>query len=221
MVADGFLGMLGFLGSPLLFGVLLSVAAGLAWLAFAPARPAQQVQDRLQGYLERVQAVDDAELQRFVRQPRPPPRLPQSDSRRGPAGAPKEHGRDAGDAGAGGRAGRPDRAGLRRRPAPGDGRAGRRRAAGARRPVRAVECAAVCGTRRHIRIHGARLLAALEDQEATARSPDAPCPMRWICSPSAWRRAWRSSRRSCGWASGGTTRCRASSAVPWRRCGWG
>ena len=139
----------------------------------------------------------------------------------GPAGAPKEHGRDAGDAGAGGRAGRPDRAGFRRRPAPGDGRAGGRRAAGARRPVRAVECAAVCGIRRHIRIHGARLLAPLQDQEAAARKCSAPCPMRWICSPSAWRRAWRSSRRSCEWARSGTTRCRANSAVPWRRCGWG
>ena len=64
MATGGFWSMLGFLGSPLLFGVLLSTAAGLAWLAFAPARPAQQVQDRLQGYLERVQALDDAELQR-------------------------------------------------------------------------------------------------------------------------------------------------------------
>jgi tight adherence protein C len=62
MATENFLLTLGFLGSPLLFGVLLSAAAGLAWMAFAPARPAQQVQERLEGYLDRVLAVEEAEL---------------------------------------------------------------------------------------------------------------------------------------------------------------
>jgi tight adherence protein C len=62
MATNNLLLTFGFLGSPLLFGVLLSAAASLAWLAFAPARPAQQVQDRLAGYLDRVLAVEEAEL---------------------------------------------------------------------------------------------------------------------------------------------------------------
>jgi len=62
MATDSLLLTFRFLGSPLLFGVLLSAAASLAWLAFAPARPAQQVQERLGGYLDRVLAVEEAEL---------------------------------------------------------------------------------------------------------------------------------------------------------------
>jgi tight adherence protein C len=62
MGTDSFLLTFGFLGSPLLFGVLLALAAGLGWRAFAPARPAQQVQERLEGYLDRVRAVEEAEL---------------------------------------------------------------------------------------------------------------------------------------------------------------
>ena len=221
MAAGGFVGLLGVLGSPMLFGVLVAAATALAWLAFAPARPAQQVQDRLQGYLERVQAMDDAELQRSFGSRVILPGLPQADTPPGPAGAAKEHDRDAGDAGAGGRAGRPDRAGLRRRPAPGDGRVGRRRAVGARRPVRAVECAAVCGIRRRIRIHGARLLAPLEDQEAATRSAARPAR----CARYAHHRRGGGPGVRVGARAGGRKMGQpavaANSAVPWRRCASG
>lgn len=44
--------------SPLLFAALAALAIFLLWMAFAPARPAQQVDGRLDHYLERA-AVDD------------------------------------------------------------------------------------------------------------------------------------------------------------------
>jgi tight adherence protein C len=54
----------GWLTSPLLFTVLVGVATLLLWLAFAPARPVRDVGARLDGYLERRDAVEDDEMSR-------------------------------------------------------------------------------------------------------------------------------------------------------------
>ncbi len=52
----------GVLWSPLSFAVLLGLATALAWLAFAPAQPARMVRDRLDGYLDRGDIVEDADM---------------------------------------------------------------------------------------------------------------------------------------------------------------
>src|SRR5512139_1913226 len=64
MDSGSFLATVGFLGSPVFFGILVMLAGLCLWLALAPARPAPAVQQRLDGYVERDDAVDDEEMQR-------------------------------------------------------------------------------------------------------------------------------------------------------------
>jgi tight adherence protein C len=54
----------GFLWSPLSFAVLVALACILVWLAFAPARPEKETQDRLDGYVERGETLDDLDMSR-------------------------------------------------------------------------------------------------------------------------------------------------------------
>jgi tight adherence protein C len=58
------LSIYGPLASPVLFAALVGIAAVLMWQAFAPTRPAQQVDERLEGYIERDDAVDNEEMRR-------------------------------------------------------------------------------------------------------------------------------------------------------------
>ena len=52
------------LASPILFAFLVTLAVGLIWMAFAPARPAQKVQKRLEDYLDRGDIVLENEISR-------------------------------------------------------------------------------------------------------------------------------------------------------------
>jgi tight adherence protein C len=52
------------LASPALFALLVGFAAILVWESFAPARPAEQVKDRLEGYLDRVDIIEESEIRR-------------------------------------------------------------------------------------------------------------------------------------------------------------
>lgn len=52
------------IASPLLFASLVALAVALLWMAFAPARPTQQMQERLQGYLDRGDVVLEGEISR-------------------------------------------------------------------------------------------------------------------------------------------------------------
>ncbi len=52
------------LASPILFAALVTLAVTLIWMAFAPARPAQQVQERLEDYLDRGDIVIEGEISR-------------------------------------------------------------------------------------------------------------------------------------------------------------
>jgi len=53
--------------SPPVFALLLAAAALLVWMAFAPGRPAPAVQQRLEGYLDRHDAVDAVEEEELRR----------------------------------------------------------------------------------------------------------------------------------------------------------
>jgi tight adherence protein C len=64
METGSFLTTYGFLGSPVLFGVLVMLAGIAVWLSLAPARPAKQMEERLEGYVERGDLLDDAEMRR-------------------------------------------------------------------------------------------------------------------------------------------------------------
>jgi tight adherence protein C len=64
MESGSFLATYGFLGSPAFFGILVMLAGLCLWFALAPARPAAPVQQRLDGYVERGDAVDNEEMQR-------------------------------------------------------------------------------------------------------------------------------------------------------------
>ena len=52
------------LASPLFFAALVAVAIVLIWMAFAPARPSRQVEDRLEGYLDRGDIILENEMSR-------------------------------------------------------------------------------------------------------------------------------------------------------------
>lgn len=52
------------LASPALFALLVGFAVMLIWLSFAPARPAEQVRERLEGYLDRVDIIEETEIRR-------------------------------------------------------------------------------------------------------------------------------------------------------------
>jgi tight adherence protein C len=54
----------GLLWSPLVFAGLVALAALLVWLAFAPVRAVREVQDRMDGYLERPDALAEADMAR-------------------------------------------------------------------------------------------------------------------------------------------------------------
>jgi len=54
----------GLLWSPQVFAALVALATLLMWLAFAPARPVREVRDRMDGYLERPEAIEDADMSR-------------------------------------------------------------------------------------------------------------------------------------------------------------
>jgi tight adherence protein C len=55
-------GILDALASPVLFAALIALATGMVWLALAPARPRQDVADRLDDYLERGDLIQELEL---------------------------------------------------------------------------------------------------------------------------------------------------------------
>lgn len=52
------------LWSPWVVAVLVGLAALLIWAAFAPARPAAKVRTRLDGYLDRADAIEEAEMRK-------------------------------------------------------------------------------------------------------------------------------------------------------------
>jgi tight adherence protein C len=54
----------GFLWSPLTFAVLVGLACILVWFAFAPARTEQELEDRLESYVERDETLDDIDMRR-------------------------------------------------------------------------------------------------------------------------------------------------------------
>jgi tight adherence protein C len=64
MNAGRLLDSLGYLWSPLTFAALVALAVGLMWLALAPARPRREVKDRLDGYIERSDVIQEAEFSR-------------------------------------------------------------------------------------------------------------------------------------------------------------
>ncbi len=53
-----------FLASPALFAALAGLAMLLLWLAFAPANPARDVKERLEGYLGRADLIEEDDLRR-------------------------------------------------------------------------------------------------------------------------------------------------------------
>jgi tight adherence protein C len=65
---------LSFLWSPLVFAALAGLAMLLIWLAYTPARPARDVQNRLQGYVRRDDVEEDSDLRRpFIERALAPP----------------------------------------------------------------------------------------------------------------------------------------------------
>jgi hypothetical protein len=60
------------LASPAAFAALAGLAVMLVWLAFMPGRPARQVDNRLEGYLEPTNPAGD-EAEPALRGPRPSP----------------------------------------------------------------------------------------------------------------------------------------------------
>ena len=54
----------GFLWSPVTFALLTGLAAALVWMAFAPSRPREDVEERLNGYLDRTDIIEEAEMRR-------------------------------------------------------------------------------------------------------------------------------------------------------------
>jgi tight adherence protein C len=52
------------LASPALFALLVGFAVILIWESFAPARPAEQVKERMEGYLDRVDITEESEISR-------------------------------------------------------------------------------------------------------------------------------------------------------------
>lgn len=60
LLLEGF----GYLWSPLTFAALVALAVGLMWLALAPARPRREVKDRLDGFLDRGDMIEEVELSR-------------------------------------------------------------------------------------------------------------------------------------------------------------
>jgi tight adherence protein C len=54
---------MGFLASPVAFAVLIGLATVMTWMAFAPARPARQVEERLSDYLDR-DIIEHSEMER-------------------------------------------------------------------------------------------------------------------------------------------------------------
>ena len=63
-MGDTLLASSSLLWSPLTVAALVAVAALFIWVALAPAAPRRDVSDRLDGYLERIDALEDAELRR-------------------------------------------------------------------------------------------------------------------------------------------------------------
>ena len=53
-----------FLWSPLTFAVLIGLAMALVWLALAPARPRRAVRERLAGYLDRADVIEEEDMGR-------------------------------------------------------------------------------------------------------------------------------------------------------------
>ncbi|MFC2023688.1 type II secretion system F family protein [Chloroflexota bacterium] len=56
----------GLLWSPAAFGLLIGLAAALIWLAFMPVRPLRDVQERMDGYLDRVDIIEETEIRRPI-----------------------------------------------------------------------------------------------------------------------------------------------------------
>ena len=52
------------LWSPLAAAALMGLAVLMIWSAFAPARPAAAVRNRLDGYLDRKDVIEDADMRR-------------------------------------------------------------------------------------------------------------------------------------------------------------
>ena len=60
--------ILGTTATPIVFAALIALATVLVWIAFAPARPARQIEDRLDDYLDRGDIVEATELSRSFAQ---------------------------------------------------------------------------------------------------------------------------------------------------------
>ena len=54
------------LRSPASFAALVGLAVTFSWLAFAPARPVRTIRKRLDGYVERVDLVQETEMRRSI-----------------------------------------------------------------------------------------------------------------------------------------------------------
>ena len=66
MDAGSFLGTYGFLGSPVLFSLLIGAVAVCVWLALAPAQPGRQVKERLDDYVVRDDELDSPDIGRSL-----------------------------------------------------------------------------------------------------------------------------------------------------------
>lgn len=64
MDVTSFLTSLSLAASPLMFALLAGLAVLLMWMAFAPARPAQQVQERMEDYLDRGDIIEAGDMAR-------------------------------------------------------------------------------------------------------------------------------------------------------------
>lgn len=53
-----------FCWSPLTVALLVGLAAGLVWLAFAPAGPQREVEGRLDGFLGPVDIIEETDMRR-------------------------------------------------------------------------------------------------------------------------------------------------------------
>jgi tight adherence protein C len=56
----------GFLWSPAAFGLLITLAVALIWLAFMPVRPLRDVQERMDDYLDRVDVIEETDIRRPI-----------------------------------------------------------------------------------------------------------------------------------------------------------